>query len=70
MVKRVSRVRRLVLLAAVTAVVARILKSAGAIDRSGAELLPSITGDTWPPVPVNPARRASDPGQDPRLIQG
>jgi hypothetical protein len=69
MVKRVSRVRRLVLLAAVTAVVARILKLAVATDRSGGELLPSIRGDTWPPVPVNPVRRP-DPGQDPTLIQG
>jgi hypothetical protein len=45
---------RLAVGAAVATAVARLLAS-----RSGGgsgELLPTITGDTWPPVPTNPAR--------------
>jgi hypothetical protein len=44
---------RLAVTAVVGAVVARLLA-----DRSGGAsggLLPAITGDTWPPVPTNPA---------------
>jgi hypothetical protein len=41
---------RLTVVAAVAVVVVRILRR---VDRSGK---PSLGGDTWPPVPVNPDR--------------
>jgi hypothetical protein len=46
---------RLAALAAVASTVARILRSTD--PRKGPEGLRVIGGDTWPPVPVNPARR-------------
>ena len=46
--------RRLMVMAAAVAVVAWILKSA---SRSDQARVPVITGDTWPPVPVNPLRQ-------------
>lgn len=51
-------IRRLVLLAILAAVVARVLKSTkGEGGVVGREAFPSIGGDTWPPVPLNPDRR-------------
>jgi hypothetical protein len=46
--------RRLVLLAIAATVVVRVLEST---KGGGGEPFPSIGGDTWPPVPVNPDRR-------------
>jgi hypothetical protein len=37
------------------AVLTRMLRSATG-SRSGAEFLPPIVSDTWPPVPTNPDR--------------
>jgi hypothetical protein len=48
--------RRLVALAIVATVIARVLESTAPSDRTGGEHLPSIGGDTWPPVPLNPDR--------------
>jgi hypothetical protein len=45
---------RLLALALVTGVVVRVLKSTAPSDRTGGEQLPTIRGDTWPPVPLNP----------------
>ncbi len=50
----VSWARRLIVMAAIVAVVAWILKSASRNDQAR---VPAITGDTWPPVPVNPLRQ-------------
>jgi hypothetical protein len=53
---------RLAVLAGVVALVGRALagRPAGTDGAGpsapGAGVFPSITGDTWPPVPVNPAR--------------
>ena len=53
---------RLAVLAGVVALVGRALAGRpGAADGAGPSapgegVFPSITGDTWPPVPVNPAR--------------
>jgi len=44
----------LVVLGALTAVVVRLLGSGTAAGRTGDGVLPSIGGDTWPPVPTNP----------------
>jgi len=49
--------RRLLVVALVGAVVMRILGSRGRSARGGSVLVPDIGGDTWPPVPVNPAAR-------------
>jgi hypothetical protein len=48
---------RLALVVTVAAVVARIFRRTEG-SRGVGEVLPSIGGDTWPPVPVNPDRRA------------
>jgi hypothetical protein len=48
--------RRLVVLGVVAAAIARILESTTPSDGAGDRRLPSIGGDTWPPVPVNPNR--------------
>ena len=47
---------RLVVLSLVATVIARIIESTAPSDRTGAEHLPSVGGDTWPPVPLNPER--------------
>ena len=47
---------RLVVLSVVATVIARIIESTAPSDRTGAEHLPSVGGDTWPPVPLNPER--------------
>jgi hypothetical protein len=53
---------RLAILAGVVALAGRLLAGRpGGADRAGpsapgAGVFPPITGDTWPPVPVNPAR--------------
>lgn len=49
--------RRLLVVALVGAVVMRILGSRGGSARPGSGVMPDIGGDTWPPVPVNPAGR-------------
>ena len=50
-------VRRLVLMAAVAAVVERIVRRVARSNAPGAgAALPPIVGDTWPPVPTNPDR--------------
>jgi hypothetical protein len=46
--------RRLVVVAIVAAAIARVLESTAPSDRTGGEHLPTIHGDTWPPVPLNP----------------
>jgi hypothetical protein len=55
-------VRRLVVVAVVGAVVGRVvgrlLDPEDRRGRPGSEALPSIGGDTWPPVPTNPDRPA------------
>lgn len=48
-------VLRLALLAALASLVARIIESTS--RQSGPEGFPVIGGDTWPPVPTNPARQ-------------
>jgi hypothetical protein len=48
---------RLALVVTVAAVVSRIFRRTEGSGGVG-EVLPSIGGDTWPPVPVNPDRRA------------
>jgi hypothetical protein len=47
--------RRLALLAAAVAIVRRFVDSDNRPGR-GATAAPTIGGDTWPPVPVNPDR--------------
>ena len=49
--------RRLALLAALFAVVQRILRRVNASGTPGGATFPPIVGDTWPPVPTNPDRR-------------
>ena len=46
--------KRLALVALVAAVVRRLIGGGSGRDRNGAP--PTIGGDTWPPVPVKPAR--------------
>jgi len=46
---------RLALLAAAVAIVRRLLDSDNRPGR-GANAAPTIGGDTWPPVPLNPDR--------------
>jgi hypothetical protein len=48
--------RRLVVLGVVAAAIARILESTTPSDGASDRRLPSIGGDTWPPVPINPNR--------------
>ena len=48
--------KRLVILGVVAAVTARILESTTPSDGAADRRLPSIGGDTWPPVPINPNR--------------
>jgi uncharacterized membrane protein len=51
----VGLVCRAVVLAAAVVAVTRILKHLRGAS-SGAAVLPTITGDTWPPVPVKSSR--------------
>ncbi len=54
MIKTVLKwTRRLAVLAALAALVARVLESTG---QAGPQRAPVIGGDTWPPVPLNPNR--------------
>jgi hypothetical protein len=48
---------RAAVVAATVAVTVRALRSLTGSASSGDGLLPSIGGDTWPPVPANPERR-------------
>ncbi len=50
--------KRLALLAAVGAVVRRVLDSKARSGQAGSEPVPTIGGDTWPPVPTNPSGKA------------
>jgi hypothetical protein len=45
-----------VVVGVVAAAIARILESTTPSDGAGDRRLPSIGGDTWPPVPINPNR--------------
>jgi hypothetical protein len=47
---------RVVIVGVVAAAIARILESTTPSDGVGERRLPSIGGDTWPPVPINPNR--------------
>jgi hypothetical protein len=46
--------RRLAVLAAVAAIVRRLLDSGSRAGQAGSGPAPTIGGDTWPPVPTNP----------------
>jgi hypothetical protein len=46
--------KRLALLALVGAVARWLLNSKARHDRARSGVAPTIGGDTWPPVPVNP----------------
>lgn len=57
MVKKLSKwATRLLIVAAVVAVVVRFLESPARSGRAGREVFPPIGGDTWPPVPTNSKR--------------
>ena len=47
-------VRRLAVLAAVVAIVRRLLDPGSRTGQAGSGSAPTIGGDTWPPVPTNP----------------
>jgi hypothetical protein len=51
------RAKRLILLATAAGVVIGVLRSIARSDRVPSGAVPGIGGDTWPPVPVNPAGR-------------
>ncbi len=45
--------RRIIIVGTVVALVRRTL---GSHSTAGSEPVPSVSGDTWPPVPTNPDR--------------
>lgn len=50
-------IRRAALLAAMAAAVRWVLTSKARHERARSGVVPTIGGDTWPPVPVNPVGR-------------
>lgn len=52
--KSIKLAGRLAVLGMLAVVVVRLLGSETASGRTGNGVLPSIGGDTWPPVPTNP----------------
>ena len=55
--KSLKWARRLAVLGFVAAVFARVFGSRSLSHRVGTETIPTIGGDTWPPVPTNPDRQ-------------
>ncbi|MGP0107520.1 MAG: hypothetical protein ACLPR9_01395 [Acidimicrobiales bacterium] len=55
--KSIKWAGRLAVLGMLAVVVVRLLGSGTASGRTGDGVLPSIGGDTWPPVPTNPNLR-------------